>query len=64
MAKKIHKAHPNGNPHPFKFLTLCGSMVRFGAAETKEHEANCKKCISIYEKLCPTCLGSGMKKEL
>lgn len=61
----IHKDHPNGgtSPHPLKFTTLCGKLVRFGSGETDTRKANCKICLKIAEKICPTCGGTGVKSD-
>jgi len=59
--KVIHESHPNGAAHPFKYLTLCGVMSRFGSIKTDERAVTCKKCKKILETLCPTCMGTGVQ---
>lgn len=60
--RAIHFPHPNGNPHPFKFSTLCGKMVRFGGlAIENERPATCKTCLKIHETICTACGGTGVK---
>lgn len=57
-----HASHPNGgSPHPFKAATLCGFMVRFGQFAYDDEKVDCKKCLKVLEKLCPTCQGTGVK---
>ena len=63
MSKVIHKPHPNGQAHPFKYATLCGILSRFGSVETGEREVTCKKCLKIFETICPSCGGSGTKEK-
>lgn len=54
--RPIHRCSPNGVPHPFKALTLCGLMVRFGGIEIKdERPMTCKRCRAIVEKGKPMC---------
>jgi hypothetical protein len=68
MNRPIHKPHPNGQAHPFKALTLCGRMVRFGGFEILGDEegdgprpATCKPCLTISERVCPACHGTGLR---
>ena len=62
--RAIHASHPNGQAHPFKFTSLCGKLVRFSRCEIPgERDVTCKRCLSIREKICPTCGGTGMKNE-
>lgn len=61
--RPIHKSHPNGSPHPFKGATLCGKMVRFGGLEHDDRIATCKTCLKIFQTICPTCNGTGVKEK-
>ena len=58
----IHANHPNSSPHPFKGLSLCGKMIRFGGLEIENtRPATCKKCLEVKKKICPCCGGTGVK---
>lgn len=61
MDRVIHKPHPNGQPHPFKFTSLCGKLIRFGGIEMSDRIATCKPCLKIHATICPTCGGTGIK---
>lgn len=61
--RPIHKLHPNGRAHPFKFTSLCGKLVRFGGAEAEDRPASCKICLKIHATICPTCGGTGVKND-
>lgn len=61
--RPIHDVHPNGQGHPFKFLSLCGKLIRFGGITTEDRPVTCKKCLKTQEKICPMCAGTGMKVE-
>lgn len=61
--RPIHASHPNGSPHPFKFTSLCGKLVRFGGAEIPgERPVTCKTCLKILDTICPHCKGTGTKE--
>lgn len=62
MSDRIkHFPHPNSKEaHPFKALTLCGKMVRFGGFGG---ETTCKVCIKIHATICTSCGGTGVKRE-
>lgn len=47
----IHKPNPAGAPHPFKFVSVCGKLVRFGGLEIDgERPATCKLCLKKASK--------------
>lgn len=61
----IHVPHPNGSPHPLKFTSLCGKLIRFGGIEIEgERPATCKACLKISATICPTCKGTGIRQDI
>jgi hypothetical protein len=46
-ARPIHQVNERGFAHPFKFLSRCGRLVRFGGMELPDRPATCPLCARV-----------------
>lgn len=45
----IHRVSTESFAHPFKVLTICKRMIRFGGTETEDRKVTCKQCLKVIE---------------